>query len=189
MLSYTDLKPGVCVVVDGQPYQVTDSQFVRMQQRKPVMKTKLRSILTGSVQERAFQPSDKLEEAELEKEDAEFLYSRRGEFWFSEPENSKNRFMVKEDQVGRGAQYLKPNLNVVVIKFRNKIIGVELPIKAEYKVVEAPPSARGNTAQGGSKSVTIESGAKVTTPLFVSEGDTIIINTQTGEYVSRAEKK
>ena len=189
MISYTDLKPGVRVIVDGQPYEVTDSQFVRMQQRKPVMKTKLRSLLTGSVQERAFQPSDRLEEAELEKEDAAFLYAHRGEFWFSEPENSKNRFMMKEDLVGSGAQYLKPSLVVVVIKFQGKIIGIELPIKVEYKVVEAPPSARGNTAQGGSKSITIESGAKVTTPLFVSEGDTIIVNTQTGEYVSRSEKK
>lgn len=189
MLSYTDLKPGVFVIVDGEPYEVTDSQFVRMQQRKPVMKTKLRSILTGSVEVRAFQPSDRLEEAELEKEEAVFLYAHRGEFWFSEPGNPKNRFMIKEVLIGTRAGYLKPNINVTTIKFENKIIGVELPIKAEYKVTEAPPSERGNTAQGGSKSVTIESGAKVTTPLFVSEGDVIVVNTETGEYVSRSEKK
>lgn len=189
MLSYTDLKPGVYVVVDGQPFEVADSQFVRMQQRKPVMKTKLRNLLTGSVQERSFQPSDALEEAELKKEDAVFLYSHRGEFWFSQTENSKNRFVLKEDAVGTRAPYLKSNLNVVVIKFQEKLIGIELPIKVEYRVIEAPPSARGNTAQGGSKSVVVESGAKVTTPLFVNEGDIILVNTKTGEYVGRAEKK
>ena len=185
MLSYTDLKSGVYVIVDGKPFEVTDAQFVRMQQRKPVMKTKLRSLLTGGVQERSFQPSDQLEEAELEKKDAVFIYAHRGEFWFSEPGNPKNRFMLKEELVGEKANYLKPNLGATVIKFEDKIIGVELPIKVEYKVVEAPPSARGNTAQGGSKSVTIESGAKVTTPLFVNTGDIIVVNTQTGDYVSR----
>jgi len=185
---YTDLKPGTYIIVDGQPCMVLEYEFVRMQQRKPVVKTKLRNIISGSVSERSFQPSDEIEEAEVGKTKARFLYESRGQYWFDEVGNPKNRFSLIAEEIGGEAQFLKSNLEVLAINFRNKIISIELPIKVDYKVVEAPPAIKGNTAQGGTKTVIIETGIKVATPLFINEGDLIRVNTQTGQYVERVEK-
>jgi elongation factor P len=188
MLSYNELKPGVLFILDGQPFEVLESEFVRMQQRKPVMKTKIRNLISGKIIEKSFQPTDQFEEAEIEKFEAKFLYSFRDEFWFCELNNPKNRFMLKSEILGERTQFLKPELEVSVIKFNGKIININLPIKIDYKVIEAPPGIRGDTAQGGNKTVVIESGAKIAVPLFINEGDVIKINTQTGEYVERVEK-
>lgn len=202
MLSYNELKPGILFIVDGQPYEVLESQFLRMQQRQPVMKTKLKNLISGKIVERSFQPSDSLEEAEIERLQAKFLYSHRDEFWFCESSNpppqrgearsmklsGKNRFALKLEAIGDRAKFLKPNLEISAIKFRDKIISIELPIKVDYKVIEAPPAIRGDTAQGGTKVVVLETGAKISAPLFINEGDIIRINTQTEEYVERIEK-
>ena len=202
MLSYNELKPGVLFVLDGQPFEVLTSEFLRMQQRKPVMKTKIKNLISGAVVERAFQPSDQLEEAEIEKLQVKFLYTHRDELWFCEANNpppqrgearpiklgGKNRFMLKNEIIGEASQFLKPNLEIAAMKFGEKIININLPIKVDYKVVEAPPAIRGDTAQGGTKVVMIETGAKISVPLFINEGDIIKINTQTATYVERAEK-
>lgn len=199
MLSYTDLKPGIYIVADGQPFLVLESAFLRMQQRKPVVKTKLKNLITGKTTERSFQMSDEIEEAELEKMKAVFIYENRGEYWFNEAGNPKSRFSLKTEEIGETAKFLKPNLEIMALKFSgpaaeqarygaSKIINVELPIKVDYKIIEASPAIRGDTAQGGTKSVVIETGAKINAPLFINEGDIIRINTQTGEYVERVEK-
>ena len=185
---YTDLKPGTYIIVDGQPCVVLEYEFVRMQQRKPVVKTKLRNIISGSVSERSFQPSDDIKEAEVEKQKAQFLYSHRGEFWFSEVGNPKNRFNLKEELIGQAKDFLKPNLEISASIFNGQIIGIELPVKVDYKVIEAPPAIKGNTAQGGTKTVVIETGIKVAAPLFIKERDIIRINTSTGQYVERTTK-
>ncbi|MEE8131861.1 MAG: elongation factor P [Candidatus Paceibacterota bacterium] len=188
MLSYTDLKSGVYIVADKQPYLVVESEFVRMQQRKPVMKTKIKNLISGKTIERSFQPSDNIEEAELEKMKAQFIYESKGEYWFHEVDNPKDRFSLKSEEIGELDKFLKPNLEITALKFRDNIINIELPIKVDYKVVEAPPAIRGDTAQGGTKTATIETGAKITVPLFIQEEDIIRINTQTGEYAERVEK-
>ncbi len=188
MLSYTELKPGVCIVIDKQPYTVLESEFLRMQQRQPVMKTKLKNLITGKTLERSFQPSDEIEEAELTKMKSRFIYESRGDFWFDEIGNPKNRFSLKTEEIGKAAEFLKPNLEITALIFSDKVINIELPIKVDYKVVEAPPAIRGDTAQGGTKVVVLETGAKVSAPLFINEGDIVRVNTQTGEYVERIEK-
>ncbi len=188
MLSYIELKPGVCIVADKQPYLVVESKFTRMQQRKPAMKTKIKNLITGKTLDRSFHLSDKIEEAELEKMKVIFIYKNRGEYWFNELNNPKNRFTLKLEEVGESARFLKPNLEITALKFDGKIINIELPIKVDCKIIEAPPIIKGDTAQGGTKSATIETGVKIIVPLFISEGDIIRINTQTGEYVERVEK-
>ncbi len=188
MLSYTDLTKGVLFVMDGQPYEVLEAHFLRMQQRKAVVQTKIRNLITGKVLDRNFQPSDSFEEAEIEKKSAIFIYVNRGEYWFNEEGNTKNRFALPEDVLGEAAQFLKPNTKVVTVVFADKVIRVTLPVKMDFKVIEAPPAIKGNTAQGGTKAVTLEGGVKVSAPLFVNEGDIIRINTETGEYVERVEK-
>lgn len=186
--SYNELKPGTFIIFEGQPYEVLEFAFLRMQQRKPVSKTRLKNLITGKVKEQTFHQSDVLEEAELEKMKSRFIYESRGVYWFDEIGNLKNRFSFTKEEIGRGAEFLKPNMEIVALKFKGKIINVELPIKAAYKVVEAPPSIKGDTAQGGNKTVIIETGMKVNTPLFINQDDIILVNTQTGEYVERVKE-
>ncbi len=188
MLSYTELRKGVLVTIDGEPYEVIESSFLRMQQRKAVVQTKLRNLITGKIYDRNWQASDNFEEAEVERKQAMFLYNHRGEFWFSDPKNPKNRSSLPEATIGDPARFLKPNTVVETVVYDGKVITVRVPIKMELKVTEAPPSIKGNTAQGGTKQVTLETGATINVPLFVNQDDIIRVNTETGEYVERVEK-
>lgn len=188
MLTYNDLKKGVMFALDGQPYEVLEYEFLRMQQRKPVAKTKIKNLVNGKVIERNFHYSDSFEEAEIEKESVKHLYNHRGEFWFSEPNNPSKRFTLKEEVIGEPAKFLKPNTDVTAVKFNGTIINIEVPIKVDLKIKEAPPGIRGDTAQGGTKAATLETGAAINVPLFVNAGDIVKINTETGTYVERIEK-
>ena len=184
-LAYTDLTKGILFIMDGAPYEVLESHFLRMQQRKAVVQTRIKNLVTGKIVDRNFQPSDSFEEAEIEKKPAMFIYANRGEYWFHDEGNPKDRFSLAAEAVGEQGQFLKPNTKVAMFTFQGAVIKVDIPIKMEFKVTEAPPAIRGNTAQGGSKQVTIEGGAKINVPLFVNEGEVIRVNTQTGEYVER----
>ncbi len=184
-LAYTDLTKGILFVMDGQPWEVLEMNFLRMQQRKAVVQTRIKNLITGKIVDRNFQASDSFEEAEVSKRPAMFIYANRGEYWFHVEGNPKERFQIPTDLIGDKGQFLKPNTKVTTTVFNDKVIGVDLPVKMDFKVVEAPPSIKGNTAQGGTKAVTIEGGAKINAPLFVNEGDVIRINTNTGEYVER----
>lgn len=189
MLSYTELKKGVVFLLDGEPYEVVDSDFLRMQQRKAVVRTKIRNLATGKLLDRSWQASDEFEEVDVERKDALFIYKNRGECWFNYADNTKNRFQLKEESISDIAPFLKPNTKVTAWLFRDKVIKIEIPIKMEFAVTDAPPSIKGNTAQGGTKVAIIEGGAKVSVPLFVNIGDIIRINTQTQQYVERVDKK
>jgi len=184
-LSYNELKPGTFIIFNSEPYEVKEADFLRMQQRKPVMRTKLKNLINNKVQEYTFHQNDTIEEAELERVPARFIYESKGVYWFDEPGNPKNRLSFKKEDIESIIPFLKQNLEATAIQFEDKTISVEIPIKVEYKVMEAPPAVRGDTAQGGSKTVTIETGASINVPLFVEEGDIIIINTQTGQYTER----
>lgn len=184
-LAYNELKPGTFLDIDGEPWEVLEFAFLRMQQRKPVAKTKLRNLVTGRVMEQTFHQSDKIEEADLQKADVKFIYTNRGEFWFTEPNDPSKRFSLPAQKIAGKPEFMKPNMILTALKFNEGIVEVKLPIKVEYKVIEAPPAIKGNTAQGGNKLVTIEGGAKVSTPLFINEGDVIRVNTDLGTYVER----
>ena len=188
MLSYNALKVGTIFIKDGAPYEVLESQFVRMQQRKPVMQLKIKNLISGKVQNYAAHQNENFEEAEIEIMPVVFIYHNKGEYWFNEKGNPKGRFALSDNIVAESGRYLKTNLELKAFKFKEQIINIELPIKMELKVIEAPPAIRGDTAQGGVKPAILETGAKVNVPLFISEGDIVKINTQTGEYVERAEK-
>ena len=189
MLSYMDLKKGTLFIYEGQPYEVIESGFLRMQQRKAVVQTKIRNLMTGKILDRNWQASDEFEEAEIERQLANFIYKRGEEYWFHQKGNPANRYALNADIVGAQGQFLKPNTEVTSLVFNEKVIKVMMPIKMDFVVTEAPPSIKGNTAQGGDKVVEIEGGAKVSVPLFINTGDVIKVNTETGEYVERMEKK
>lgn len=189
MLGMNDLKPGVFFIFEGQPFVVLESQHLRMQQRRPVMQTKIKNILSGKIIERNFQQSDKFEEADIQKIEVVFIYSHKDEYWFHHKGKPSERFTLKEDLLGDTTKFLKPNTEVEALTFNNDIINITLPIKLDFEVIEAPPSIKGSTASGGVKQVTIETGAVINAPLFIEQGDMIRINTHTGEYAERASKK
>lgn len=186
MLEYNEIVERKYIVMDGSPYEVIDSHVFRKQQRKPVNATKLKNLITGKVAEVSFHVSEKVEEAEISKKDAKFLYTNKGEYWFCDPTDPSNRFKLEESMIGAGAKFLKPNSIVSVLVFDEKIIGVKLPIKVDLKVTEAHDATKGNTAQGATKEVKVETGASVYVPMFIKEGEMIRINTETGDYVERA---
>ena len=185
MLEYNEVKPGVFIVLNGEPYECLDAHVFRKQQRKPVNATKLRNLKTGKVAEYSFGVSEKAEEAELETRSAKYLYQNKGEHWFCDANDPAKRFQLSPELLGEKIQFVKPNTLIDTILFQDEIIGIKLPIKVELKVTEAPPDVRGNTAQGGNKQVTLETGAVLNVPMFVKEGDILRINTTTGEYVER----
>jgi elongation factor P len=187
MLTHTDLKNGIRFILDGQPYEVLEANSMKKAQRKPVIQTKIRSMITGNVFERNFQQGDIFEEAELIKLAAKFLYSHKGRYFFCEENNPAKRFDLNEEQVGQGVKFLRQNEIVEALIFEEKIISISLPIKVQLKVAEAPPGVQGDRAQGGTKAVTVETGAQVQAPLFVETDDIIEVNTDTGEYVRRIE--
>ena len=189
MLSYSELKPGTTFIVDGEPYQVLEYNFLRMQQRKPVAQTKIKNLKTGKIVQRMFHQNESFPEANIEKQKAVFLYTNRGEYWFHKPGNPKERFMLKETIIGEAGHFLVPNTEIMTDVFEGEIINIEIPIKMDFKVKEAPPGIKGDSATGGAKEIIIETGYKLKTPLFINEGDIIRINTQTGAYVERVEKR
>ena len=185
LLEYNEINEKKYIVMDGQPYEVISSHVFRKQQRKPVNATKLKNLMTGKVAEHSFHQSEKVEEAEIDDREIKFLYNSRGEWWFSDPNDPSKRFSVKEDSLGPQAKFMKPNTVITQLLFQEKPMGFKFPILAELKVTEAPPSIKGDTATGGQKVVTLETGATISVPLFVNEGDVIRINTETAEYRER----
>jgi len=192
MLDYSEIRERKIIIFEDEPCEVMEYHVARTQQRKPQNQVKLKSLLSGRTWNATFHASDKVDEAEVGKKDIKFLYANKDEFWFCEPEDPKNRFQIKADIIGTAAKYLKANENVTALVWNNdgddQIIKISLPIKMEFIVKEAPPSIKGNTANGGGKLVTLENGIKLSTPFFIEEGDKIILNTETGEYVERVKK-
>ena len=186
MLNYNDIKPGVAVIVEGEPYVCTWNNIMQKQQRRPVNQTKMRHLIKGNQIEHSFQQSDKLYEAEIETRVAQFIFEKNGEWFFHEAGDKSKRFSLTNDMVGESGKFLKPNTEVETLAFDGLVFRVKLPIKVELKVIEAPPDVRGNTAQGGSKIVKLETGATMNVPMFIKEGDILRINTETGEYTERA---
>jgi elongation factor P len=184
-LGVNDLKPKTYFIYEDQPYVVLETHHLKMQQRRPVVQTRMRNLLNGKVLERNLAQSDFFEEADVERKEVKFLYAHRGEFMFVNPKDPSDRFKLGDDLVGDMAQYLKQDTILEALHWNGKVINISLPIKMQFKVVEAPPGIRGDTATGGNKQVKIDTGATLNVPLFVNEGDEIIVNTETGQYVER----
>jgi len=193
MLAYNEIKPKKIIVLDGEPFQVLSVHVFRKQQRKPVNQTKLRHLITGKVVEHTFHQAETVEEADVEKNSALYLFSKDNrhtgtrEYWFSSTDDPSERFMLDKETVGNQNIFLKDRQVVETLVFNEKVVAISLPIKINLLVKDAPPNVRGNTAQGGTKLVVLETGATVTTPMFVETGDTVEVNTETGEYVRRVE--
>ena len=188
LLEYNEITEKKYIVLDGQPYEVISSHVFRKQQRKPVNATKLKNLMTGKVTEYSFHQSEKVEQAEIDTKEVKYLYNNRGEWWFSEVNDPSKRFKVSDEQMGPQGTFIKSNSILTQLLFRETPMGFKFPITVELKVTEAPPGIKGDTATGGTKVITLETGATINVPLFVNEGDIIKINTETGEYRERVGK-
>lgn len=195
MLEYNEVKPGTYIIYDNEPYEVLESHVARTQMRKPQNQVKMRNLINARVIPATFHASDKVSEADVDSRPIKFVYENRGQYCFSETKDPGKRFFLDSAIIGPQAKFLKGNTEVSALTFTEegedepKIIGIKMPVKVELLVKEAPPAVRGNTVQGGTKQVTLETGATVNTPLFVNEGDILRINTETGEYVERVDKR
>ncbi|MGM0629382.1 MAG: elongation factor P [Patescibacteria group bacterium] len=189
MLDYSQIASQKYIVLDREPYLVLESNILRKQQRKPVNQTKIKNLKTGKITERTFHQSEKAEEADIEEQTAVYIFEKRGELWFHSAEDKSERFSIEEKTIGDRRKFLKQGMEIKILVFNEEIIDVVIPIKMDLEVKTAPPAVKGNTAQGGTKVVELETGAEVTVPLFINEGDVVRVNTQTGEYAERVEKK
>ncbi len=188
VLSYNEILPKTIITYNGEPYEVLSSHIFRMQMRKPVNQTKLRHLFSGKVTEISFHQNETVTEAEVDRMQARYLYSNRGESWFAEEGNPKNRFSFPEESVHDQVQWLAPNTLVEVLTHEEKPMTIKIPVKVELAVQDAPLAVKGNTVSGGSKIAILTTGAKVNVPLFINRGDIIRINTDSGEYTERVEK-
>ncbi|PIP87376.1 hypothetical protein COW81_00675 [Candidatus Campbellbacteria bacterium CG22_combo_CG10-13_8_21_14_all_36_13] len=186
MLAYNEIKQKKVIVYEGEPYEVLSSHVFRKQQRKPVNATKLKNLISGKVTEYSFHQSESVEEAELNKKNLKYLYRKGNEVWLCEENNPAERLSVPYDQIQNELNYTRVNDLVTALIYDDEIIGFSTPLKVVLEVKDAPPNIKGNTSSGGNKVVTLETGAKVTTPLFIEAGDKIEVNTETGEYTGRA---
>lgn len=185
MLTINDLKVGTYFIYENQPHEVIEAHHLKMQQRKPVLQTRMKNLITGQVLERNFHQNEKFKEAEINKVEIKYLYNHRGEYWFCYKNDPSKRFNFKENQLNGQEKFLKPDIIIDALEFNDKIINISLPPKIDLKVIETPPGIKGDTAQGGTKIAILETKAKVNVPLFVNQGDIIRVNTKTGEYVER----
>ncbi|MCD8494548.1 MAG: hypothetical protein LRY41_00795 [Candidatus Pacebacteria bacterium] len=193
LLKYNEIREKKYIIYENEPYEVLSSHVARTQQRKPQNQVKMRNLIDGRGVNETFRSSDTVEEADISKREAKYLYQKGTEYWFSAPDNPKDRFMLSEESIDdQTKRFMRQNENVSLLIFEyhdeERIIGIRLPMKMDFTVTEAPPNIKGDTATGGNKVVTLDNGATVSAPLFVNVGDVIRINTETGDYVERVEK-
>ncbi len=185
MLGISEIKIGRVLVINGEPYVVTRTDHHKMGRGGAVLKIKLRNLISANILERTVQGSEKVEEAQTQTQKANFLYQDANEAHFMN-NNSFEQFSLSLEDLGDKVQYLKEGVDVDVLYFNDKPVAISLPIKMDFKVVSAPPAIKGNSVGSVTKIAEIETGAKVNVPVFISEGEMIRINTDTGEYVERA---
>ena len=186
MLEINSLRAGIYIVLEGEPFVIVKHDFIKMGRGKGVMRITVKNLKTGQTLEKSFKGQEKIEEANISRSKANYLYKEGQEYFFMDG-ISYDQFFVSAKQLGEQTNYLKENLEVDVLNFNNSPISVELPKKIELEVKSAPPGVRGDTAQGSvTKKVTLETDQVADTPLFINQGDKVIINTETGKYVGKA---
>jgi elongation factor P len=187
-VEYNQVLAKKTVEMNGDPFLVLSSDIAKKDRQKASNTVRMKNLRTGQVIEKTLHQSDVLQDAFITKREVKFLYENRGEFWFCEPNNPKERFNLPADVVGDLGKYVTENSLVDAIEYDEKIMSINTPIKVELKVKEAPEAVKGNTSSGATKEVVLETGMTVHAPMFINTGDVISINTETGQYSERVEK-
>jgi elongation factor P len=184
MYDTSDLRKGLKVLVDGQPYIVVEAQFVKPGKGSAFTRTKMKNLLTGGNIERNIRSGEKIEQADIDERQMSFLYKEGEDFVFMD-QQSYDQVNVAKTTLGDDWRWLKDNMICQVLFFNGKSIGITLPNFVELRVTHSEPGVKGDTSSGAQKPATLETGATINVPLFVNEGDLLRIDTRTGEYCER----
>ncbi len=184
MISAGDFRKGMTFEMDGEPYVVLDFQHVKPGKGAAFVRTKYKNLTTGATREDAFNPSEKFPKAHIERKDMQFLYSDGDLYYFMDNETYE-QVPISYEQVEEAIKWLKENDSATIKFYKEKVFDVEAPNFVELQVTESEPGIKGDTASNVTKRAVVETGAEIQVPLFVNEGDTIKIDTRTGEYLSR----
>ena len=184
MINAGELRKGITIELTGKLYQVIDYQHIKMK-RTALARVKLRDIMDGHTIEQTFQNTEKFVRARLDYRNMRYLYNDGGLYYFMDEENFEQT-SLDESQLGDAINYLKEDMSLQIASYKDKLVGVELPITVELKVTETGPSFKGDTASAGTKPATLETGATIQVPMFINEGDTIKVDTRSGSYLERA---
>jgi len=192
MISTNEFQRGLVIQIDGEPWQIVSFQFVNPGKGAAFTRTTVKNMKSGKVVEKSFKSGESFEEIEIGYKKATFLYKDRKSAVFSlkdgstdSPQGNKERISLPIESIEWELNFLKPNTEIDMINLDGEMHGLKLPPKIELKVVEAPPAIKGNTATGARKTVVLETGYSVNVPIFISEGENVTINTETGEYSGR----
>ncbi len=184
MISVNDFKTGITIELEGVLWQVVDFQHVKPGKGAAFVRSKLKNLAKGTSVEKTFRGGEKVKRAIVERKPYQFLYASDDEYVFMNNE-SYDQVQISSELIGDGLKWLKDSMDVQIVFHEEKILEVEMPNFVELKVTQTDPGLKGDTAQGGSKPATVETGAIVTVPLFVEEGDILQIDTRSGEYLKR----
>lgn len=185
MISVNEFKTGLTIEVDGGIWSVVEFQHVKPGKGAAFVRSKLRNLRTGAIQEKTFRAGEKVEKAHIETRRMQYLYANGDTHTFMDLE-SYEQIELQTEQIKDQLQFLKENMEVHIQTYQSETIGVELPNTVELEVTETEPGIKGDTASGGSKPATLETGYVVNVPFFINVGDKLVIDTRSGDYVSRA---
>lgn len=181
----TDFRSGLRIQVEGDPYEIIEFQHVKPGKGGAFVRTKLRNLKTGNVNEKTFRAGERFEEPPIEDREMQFLYAQGRDCYFMDT-SSYEQVSVTDEQLGGAKDFIKENMVVKIMFYQGKPLGVQLPIFVELKIVETAPGVRGDTATGGNKPATLETGAVIKVPFHIGQGDIVKIDTRTRAYVERA---
>ena len=179
-----DFRNGVTFELDGQVFKIVDFQHVKPGKGAAFVRTKLKNVITGAALDRTFNPSEKIQLAEIEKRDMQYLYNDGEDYYFMDNSNYE-QIPIKKEDLGDTLMYLIDNMTVKVLSFKGKIFAIEPPTFVEMEITYTEPGFKGDSSQGATKPATIETGFQINVPLFVNTGDKIRIDTRTGDYMER----
>ena len=184
MATFREIKKGSIIILDEEPYEVIDRSFRAKQQREAMATVIMKNLITGKVLEKNFQSSATVKEAVLEESKAQFLYKEGDKYYFMDQE-TYDQFSLNKNQLENSINYLKEEIVARIVTFNKKPVNVILPPEVSLKVIDSPPGVKGDTAQGGSKIVTVEMGMKILVPLYIKKGDNLVTKTKTGNFDRR----
>lgn len=184
MITAGDFRNGRTFEFEGNVYQVVEFQHVKPGKGAAFVRTKLKNVITGAVVEKTFRPTEKVEEAHIERKNMEYSYNDGDLYYFMDQETF-DMLPIGKDQIGDALKFVKENMVCMILSYKGSVFGIEPPTFVELAVTETEPGFAGNTATGATKPATLETGATIQVPLFVNEGDNIRIDTRTGEYMER----
>ena len=183
-VSTPDFRKGLKIELDGEPFTIVDFLHVKPGKGGAFVRTKLKSLVSGNVIDRTFRSGEKVETPELDEKNAQYLYLEGQQYHFMDNETYE-QFVLTADQLGDNRLFMQENMEVNVLFHNAQPIGVEIPLFVEMTIVQTEPGVKGDTATGGSKPATLETGAVIQVPLFLNEGDVVKVDTRTSEYIER----